>query len=118
RGRGVRAGCAEAADEDAFVRIRLAYEGAAERLPESAWPWYRLAELFAWAGFAERANAHLAQAERHGLGSRDAERSQRPLLRALVHAGLGYGPDGLATAVRPFPAEPFAAPFSLRLRFR
>jgi hypothetical protein len=116
-GRAVRAGCAEPADEDAFVRIRLAYEGAAERLPDSAWPWYRLAELLAWAGFAERTNAHLAEAERRSLGNRDAERTARPLLRELVHAGLGYGPDGMATAARPFPSAPFAPPsrFSLRL---
>jgi hypothetical protein len=116
-GRGVRAGCAEPADEDTFVRIRLAYEGAAERLPESAWPWFRLAELLAWAGFAERADEYLAQAERLSLGSRDAERTARPLLRALVHAGLGYGPDGLVTAARPFPSEPFGTPFRLRLPF-
>ena len=69
-GRAVRTGSAEPADEDAFVRIRLAYEGAAERLPDSAWPWYRLAEMLAWAGFAERAQAHLAEAERRNLGSR------------------------------------------------
>jgi hypothetical protein len=106
-GRNVRAGCTEPADEDAFVRMRLAYEGAAERLPDVAWPWYRLAELLAWAGFLERAIDHLAEAERRGLGSRPAERAARPLLRALVHAGLGIGPDGLPTAARPFPAEPY-----------
>src|SRR5207237_8599974 len=95
-GRNVRAGSTEPADEDAFVRIRLAYEGAAERLPDVAWPWYRLAELLAWAGFAERAQAHLAEAERRALGNRDAERTARPLLRSLVHAGLGYAPDAMA----------------------
>src|SRR5258708_14981803 len=82
-GRNVRTGYTEPADEDAFVRIRLAYEGAAERLPDVAWPWYRLAELLAWAGFAERAKDHLAQAERRSVRGRDADRSQRPLLRAL-----------------------------------
>jgi hypothetical protein len=117
-GRSVRTGRTEPADEDAFVRIRLAYEGAADRLPDVAWPWYRLAELLAWAGFAERAREHLAQAERGGLGGRDADRSQRPLLRALVHAGLGDGPNGLPTAARPFPAEPFGPAFGWRLRFR
>jgi hypothetical protein len=118
-GRNVRAGCTEPADEDAFVRMRLGYEGAAERLPEVAWPWYRLAELLAWAGFAERALAHLAEAEQRGLGSGQAERDARPLLRALVQAGLGIGPDGLPTAPRPFPAEPYRArgiwPFGRRL---
>ena len=117
-GRNIRAGCAEPADEDAFVRIRLAYEGAADRLPDVAWPWYRLAELLAWAGFTDRAMAHLAQAERRGLGDRQAERTARPLLRALVQAGLGSGPDGMPTAARPFPAEPFARqrvwPFAFR----
>ena len=54
-GRTVRAGAAEAADHDTFLRTRLAYEGAADRLPDAARPWYRLAELLAWAGFAERA---------------------------------------------------------------
>ena len=111
-GRNVRAGCAEPADEDAFVRMRLAYEGAAERLPDVAWPWYRLAELLAWAGFGERALEHLAEAERRGLGSRQAERTARPLLRALVQAGLGIGPDGVPTAARPFPAEPYSPRFT------
>ena len=83
-GRNIRAGCADADDEDAFVRIRLAYEGAADRLPDVAWPWYRLAELLAWAGFAERALDHYAQAERRSLGSRDDIRTSRPLLRAMV----------------------------------
>ena len=91
------AGAQSLADEDAFVRIRLAYEGAADRLPDVAWPWYRLAELLAWAGFAERAEEHLAQAERRSLGNRDAEQTNRPVLRALVQAGLGKGPDGLPT---------------------
>lgn len=116
-GRSVRARCTEPADEDAFVRIRLAYEAAAERLPDVAWPWYRLAELLAWAGFAERAAEHLAQAERRSLGSREAERSARPLLRALVTAGLGSAPDGLLTATRPFPAEPFGHQLAWRLPF-
>jgi tetratricopeptide (TPR) repeat protein len=117
-GRNVRAGCAEPADEDSFVRIRVAYEGAADRLPDVAWPWYRLAELLAWAGFAERAKEHLAQAERRSLGRRDTERTTRPLLRALVSAGLGAGPDGLPTAARPFPAEPFNPPLAWRLKLR
>jgi hypothetical protein len=80
-GRNVRAGVAEAADHDTFLRIRLAYEGAADRLPDAAWPWYRLAELLASAGFGERAQEHLAQAERRSLGARKAERVHRPLLR-------------------------------------
>ena len=117
-GRSVRAGRAEPADEDSFVRIRVAYDGAADRLPDVAWPWYRLAELLAWGGFGERARDHLAQAERRTLGQRDAERTTRPLLRALVHAGLGTGPDGLPTATRPFPAEPFGLPLAWRLKFR
>ncbi len=117
-GRNVRAGCAELADEDAFVRIRVAYDGAADRLPDVAWPWYRLAELLAWAGFRERAEDHMAQAERRSLGRRDAEHTTRPLLRALVHAGLGTGPDGLPTAVRPFPAEPFGLQLAWRLKLR
>jgi hypothetical protein len=115
-GRNVRSGVADADDEDTFVRIRLAYEGAADRLPDVAWPWYRLAELLAWAGFAERALDHYAQAERRSLGSRDAVRISRPLLRALVQAGLGNGPDGLPTAERPAPAEPFGIKLAWRLR--
>jgi tetratricopeptide (TPR) repeat protein len=117
-GRNVRAGCAEPADHDTFVRIRLAYEGAADRLPDVAWPWYRLAELLARAGFAERAREQLAQAERRSLGARNAERVYRPLLLALVESGLGMRLDGMATAARPFPAEPFAAPLTWRLRLR
>jgi hypothetical protein len=117
-GRNVRAGCAEPADEDSFVRIRVAYEGAADRLPDVAWPWYRLAELLAWAGFGERAKDHLAQAERRSLGRRDTDRTTRPLLRALVSAGLGAGPDGLPTAARPFPAEPFGPSLAWRLKLR
>jgi len=115
-GRNVRAGVADADDEDTFVRIRLAYEGAADRLPDVAWPWYRLAELLAWAGFAERAMDHYAQAERRSLGGRDAVRTSRPLLRALVQAGLGNGPDGLPTAERPAPTEPFGLKLAWRLR--
>src|SRR5207248_6991098 len=117
-GRSVRAGCADPTDEDSFVRMRLAYEGAADRLPDIAWPWYRLAELLGWAGFAERAAEHLSEAERRGLGSRDAERTQRPLLRALVEAGLGRSQTGVPTAPRPFPAEPFGRGLGWRLRFR
>jgi hypothetical protein len=116
-GRNVRAGCTEPADEDAFVRIRLAYEGAADRLPDVAWPWYRLAELLAWAGFAEDAAAHLAQAEQRSLGSRSDDRAVRPLLRAMVQLGLGHGPNGVPTAVRPFPPEPFNPPLAWRLHF-
>jgi hypothetical protein len=117
-GRNVRAGCTEPADEDTFLRIRQAYETAADRLPDVAWPWYRLAELLAWAGFAERAQDHLAQAERRGLGSRQAERTCRAHLQALVQVGLGSGPDGLPTAARPFPSEPFGPPLAWRLRLR
>ena len=115
-GRTIRAGSAEAADHDALVRIRLAYEGAAERLPDVAWPWYRLAELLAWSGFSERARAHLAQ----------AERTQRETLRGLVQAALGGGPGAAPvltapralTAPRPFPAQPFAPQRAWRLRLR
>ena len=117
-GRDIRAGCAETAEHDAFVRIRAAYEGAVERLPEVAWPWYRLAELLAWAGFAEGAREHLLQAERRGLGPREADRAARSHLRALVQAGLGKAPDGLPTAARPFPSEPFAASLATRLGLR
>ena len=121
-GRTVRTGSTEPADEDTFVRIRLAYEGAAERLPDVAWPWYRLAEMLAWAGFSDLARQHLAQAERRGLGGRETDGTQRPLLRALVHAGLGSGPDGLPMTARPFPAQPYRSPLidleSLRLRLR
>jgi hypothetical protein len=113
-GRRVRTNSAEPADEDTFVRIRIAYEGAAERLPDVAWPWYRLAELLAWAGFAERAHDHLAQAERRSMCTRDGERNGRPLLRGLIQAGLGTGRDGLPTAARPFPAEPFGLPNAWR----
>src|SRR5438132_569999 len=102
----------------AASRIDTRTARAADRLPDVAWPWYRLAELLAWAGFGERARDHLAQAERRTLGRRDAERTTRPLLRALVHAGLGSGPDGLPTATRPFPAEPFGLPLAWRLKFR
>ena len=100
------------------MRIRLAYEGSADRLPDVAWPAYRLAELLAWAGFAERAQEHLAQAEGRSLGSREADQRARPLLRALVQAGLGNGPNGLATAARPFPAEPFGQQRAWWLRLR
>ena len=117
-GRSIRAGRTEPAEEDTFVRMRLAYEGAAERLPDVAWPWYRLAELLAWAGFVERALEHLSEAERRGLGNRQIERSARPLLRGLVQAGLGTGPDGLPTAVRPFPAEPYRQGFTWRFGLR
>jgi hypothetical protein len=117
-GRSVRTGCTEPAEDDAFVSIRMAYEGAANRLPDVAWPWYRLAELLAWAGFAERAHDHLAQAERRSLGNRETERAHRPLLRALVHAGLGSGPDGLPTATRPFPPMPFGMSLAWRFRLR
>src|SRR4029079_17629892 len=109
-GRTVRAVSADQAEEDAFVRIRLSYEGAACRLPDVAWPWYRLAELLAWAGFAERAAEHLAAAERRGMCTRDAQRHGTTLARGLVAVGLGPGPHGLATAARPYPAEPFGLP--------
>jgi hypothetical protein len=116
--RNARSGDAEAADHNAFVRIRLAYEGAADRLPDVAWPWYRLAELLAWAGFGERAQEHLAQAERRCLGNREAERVQRPLLRSLIQAALGTTVDGAIKAPRPFPIEPFGIPLAWRLRLR
>jgi len=112
-GRSVRAGCADQADEDAFVRIRLCYEGAAERLPDVAWPWYRLAELLAWAGFGQQAAEQLARAERLGLGGRE----DRGVLRALVEAGLSHAADGVPMA-RPFPKEPYKPTFRWRLGFR
>jgi hypothetical protein len=114
-GRSVRAGRADPADEDAFVRIRLAYEGAAERLPEVAWAWYRLAELLAWAGFGQRAAEHLAQAERRGLGRHHADREA---LRALVAAGLGQPRQTGAVPARPFPSEPFQPSLWARLTNR
>jgi hypothetical protein len=117
-GRSIRSGASEAADHDAVVRLRLAYEGAAERLPDVAWPWYRLAELMAWSGFAERAQAHLAQAERRSLGSREADRTHRPVLRGLVEAGLGGGSAQAVAAARPFPAEPFGPTLAWRLGLR
>ena len=119
-GRGIRTGSAEAADHDTFMRIRLAYETAAERLPDVAWPWYRLAELLAWAGFSARANEQLRQAERRSLGDRATDQEHRPILRALVDVGLGAAAEGLQTptAARPFPPQPFNAPFTWRLRLR
>ena len=115
-GRAIRAGCTDPADEDMFVRVRLCYEGAAEKLPEVAWPWYRLAELLAWAGFGQRAAEHLAQAERRSLGPSD--RANRQILRSLVEAGLGHGVDGVPTQVRPFPAQLFGPSLFSRLRLR
>jgi hypothetical protein len=114
-GRTLRAGCGDLADEDAFVRIRLSYEGAAQRLPDVAWPWYRLAELLAWAGFTQQAAEHLAEAERRSLGSPTSVRTNRAALRALVQAGLGHAADGTPTQLRPFPTELFTP--SLRWRF-
>ncbi|MBV9748808.1 MAG: hypothetical protein JO157_08330 [Acetobacteraceae bacterium] len=115
-GRSVRTGRAEAADEDAFLRIRLAYEGAADRLPDVAWPWYRLAELLAWAGFEERAREHLAHGDQRTLGSREADSTTRRVLRGLVRAGLGEHPDGMPPVPRPFPSEPFGPRAAWRLR--
>jgi hypothetical protein len=114
-GRTLRAGCADQSDEEAFVRIRLCYEGAAERLPDVAWPWYRLAELLAWAGFAQQAADHWAQAERRGLGSAASERTNRLALRALIEAGLGHAVDGTPTLIRPFPTELFTPSLRWRL---
>jgi hypothetical protein len=117
-GRTLRTGCAEPADHDAFVRIRLAYEGAADRLPDVAWPWYRLAELLAWAGFTERAREHLLQAEQRSLGGREADRLYRPVLRALVEAGLGTAADASISGARPFPSVPFGMSLAWRFRLR
>jgi hypothetical protein len=114
-GRALRAGCADVTDEDAFVRIRLCYEGAAERLPDVAWPHFRLAELLAWAGFAQQAADHWAQAERRSLGSAASEQTNRPALRALIETGLGHAVNGTPTLIRPFPTELFTP--SLRWRF-
>jgi hypothetical protein len=115
-GRTIRSGSAESADHDAFVRIRIAYEEAADRLPEVAWPHYRLAELLAWGGFPERAREQLPLAERRDLGGREADRSQRPQLRALVNAGLGLASDTAGPVTRPYPARPFAPTLLGRLR--
>lgn len=114
-GRTVRAGCADLADEDAFVRIRLAYEASAQHLADVAWPWYRLAELLAWAGFAQAATEHLEEAERRGLGNQGTDRAA---LRALVQAGLGDSRQGGALVARPFPRQPFAASLLSRFRLR
>jgi hypothetical protein len=107
-GRSVRAGYAEAADEDSFLRIRLAYEGAAEMLPDMAWPAYRLAELLAWAGFSARAAAYLQQADRLALGDRLLDEPTRPTLRGLVQAASGDGPPVQPSAIKPFPSAPHA----------
>jgi hypothetical protein len=117
-GRTIRAGCTDPADEDTFVRIRLCYEAAAEKLPDVAWPWYRLAELLAWAGFTQPAAEHLSQAERRGLGGGASERANRPHLRALVQAGLSHGGNGVPTQVRPFPTELFSPSLKWRIRLR
>jgi tetratricopeptide (TPR) repeat protein len=115
-GRAIRAGCTDPADEDTFVRIRLCYEGAAEKLPDVAWPWYRLAELLAWAGYRQRAVEYLAEAERRRLGPSD--RANRPVLHSLVAAGLDHGMNGVPTQVRPFPAQLFGPSLFSRLRRR
>lgn len=117
-GRTIRAGCTDPADEDTFVRIRLCYEAAAEKLPDVAWPWYRLAELLAWAGFIQAATEHLAEAEQRSLGGRASERSNRAHLRGLVQAGLSHGGNGVPTQVRPFPTELFSPSLKWRLRLR
>ncbi len=115
-GRGLRAGYADSGDHDLFMRVRLAYEGAADRLPDVAWPWYRLAEMLAWAGFVERAAEHLAQAERRKLGSHASDREQRPILRTLVQAALGNEPERAPRVPRPFPAAPHGPHLMWRLR--
>jgi hypothetical protein len=56
------------------------------------------------------------EADRRSLGSRESDRVYRPVLCALVEAGLGNGVDAFATAARPFPTAPF--PMSLTWRFR
>lgn len=117
-GRAVRAGCAEPADEDLFVRVRLAYEGAAECLPDVAWPWYRLAELLAWAGFAQPAAEHLQEAERRSLGNHQSAKTNRAVLRALVEAAFGRAPSCYPTLARPFPPEPFRTGWSWRFKIR
>ncbi len=115
-GRSLRTGCADSVDHDRFMRVRLAYENAADHIPDVAWPWYRLAELLAWAGLAERAQVHLAQAERRTLGSRASDRAHRPALRALVQAALGNAPAGVPAGPRPFPAVPHGPHLMWRLR--
>jgi len=117
-GRSVRAGCADPADEELFVRIRLSYEAAAEKLPDVAWPWYRLAELLAWAGFEQAATEHLEQAEGRSLGP--SERTSRAAVRALVQVGLNHGAASLPVLMpmRPFPTELFGPSLIRRLRHR
>jgi hypothetical protein len=115
-GRTVRAGCADPADEELFIRIRLSYEAAAEKLPDVAWPWYRLAELLAWAGFGQVAADHLTEAERRSLGP--SERAARAGLRELVQAGLSHGASGVPTQARPFPTQLFGPSLISRLRRR
>jgi hypothetical protein len=114
-GRTVRAGCADPADQELFVRIRLSYETAVDRLPDVAWPWYRLAELQAWAGFGHAATEHLGQAERRSLGP--SERTSRPVLRALVRAAFDHA-GAVPTPMRPFPTELFGPSLIYRLRRR
>ncbi len=115
-GRSLRTGVADSTDHDLFMRIRMSYESAADRLPDVAWPWYRLAELLAWAGFEERAEELLKQAERRKLGDHAAEREHRTVLRALVQAALGNSVDGTPVGPKPFPAAPHGPHLMWRLR--
>jgi hypothetical protein len=116
-GRNVRTGCAEAADEDAFLRIRLAFEGAADRLPDIAWPCYRLAELLAWGGVRRTRRSNSTRPSSARWAAAPPSGSTSPFC-ALVEAGLGRPMDGLGTAARPFPAEPFGPALAWRLRLR
>ncbi len=115
-GRSLRTGVADSTDHDLFIRVRMAYESAADRIPDVAWPWYRLAELLAWAGFGERAEIMLRQADRRKLGDQTAEREHRPVLRALVQSGLGNAVDGTPVGPKPFPTAPHGPHFMWRLR--
>lgn len=114
-GRSIRAGCTDPSDEDALIRIRLCYESAAAKLPDVAWPWYRLAEVLAWAGFGTQATGCLAQAERRSLGT---QADHRDVLRGLVLAGLGHAIPGATPLVRPFPTDLFRPSLLDKLRLR
>ena len=104
-GRNVRSGCAEPADEDAFVRIRLAYEGAASSCRTSpgrgtAWP-----SCSPGQASANAPKSIWPRPNDAAWAVATPNSTTRPVLRALVQAGLGNGPDGLPTAARPFPGR-------------
>ncbi len=114
--RAIRTGAGDQVDQNLFVRARLAYEHAADRLPEVAWPWYRLAELVAWAGFGDRARAHLAEADRRALGSHALDRAVRRPLQDLVRIALGELALPTTAEIWPFPTEAFGRTLASRFR--